>query len=169
MVQADISGIEFLLPILSFLIVLIICYAALRASKLIEDKWISAFVSIFIATIFVSAVGARTYVLSIIPAFAVVFVCLFLVLLMTGFIGKMEDFQKGVGKVFAIVLIVIFAVIAIIVFFNYISPYFPGSHVDGGNSEVLRFTDWLYSPKVAGAILLIGLGALVSWMLVKSK
>ncbi len=169
MVQADVSGVEYLLPILSFLIVMIICYVALKASKLVEDKWMGAFISIFIAAIFVSAVGARVFVLTVIPAFAVVFVCLFLVLLMSGFIGKMEDFQKGVGKVFAIVLIVVFAVTAFIVFFGYLNPYLPGANAEGSNPEILRFTSWLYSPRVAGAVLLIGLGALVSWILVKAK
>jgi len=169
MVQADVSGIEYLLPILSFLIVMIICYVALKASKLIEDKWVSAFVSIFIAAIFVSATGARAYVLTVIPAFAVVFVCLFLILLMTGFIGKMEDFQKGVGKIFAIVLIVIFAVTAFIIFFGYLNPYLPGANPESGNPQILHFLGWLYSPRVAGAVILIGLGALVSWILVKAK
>ena len=168
--QADLSGISYFLPILSFFVVFVIIYAVLSASKIIGDKWVKLFVSFLVSTIFVSAVGARDYVLNIIPWFAVLIVSLFLMMMVTGFIGKMDKFNHGLGIAFVVLLILAFLVSAIFVFSDYFAPYIPRpTYGAGGNPSVLNFTEWFYSGRVMGGILLLILSGLVSWILVKSK
>jgi hypothetical protein len=55
------------------------------------------------------------------------------------------------------------------VFSATIGPYLPGSDLPGGDQDILRITDWIYSPRVAGAALLLAVTAVVSWILVKTK
>ena len=82
----------------------------------------------------------------------------------------MDFMHKWIGGTFVVLLLIAFLISFIFVFSNYFSPYVPGpGYGDGGNPEVLYFTDWLFSPRVFGAILLVGIGALVSWVLVKGK
>ncbi|MBX4211933.1 hypothetical protein KW787_00555 [Candidatus Pacearchaeota archaeon] len=161
--QIDLSGIVIFLPLLSFLFVFIVVFVVLNKTKVIENKFIELLASFILATVFVSAIGPRNYVLSIIPWFAVLIVSLFLMLALIGFIGG--DFAKSwspmVGRGFAIFLIVIFIVSAIMVFSSYFEAYLPG-----GPSN---FSEWAYSPRITGAFLLIVVGALVSWVLVRSK
>lgn len=171
MAQVDLSAFEYILPLLSFLVVFIICFYALHKTKVMDNKFIESLISFIIAIIFVSAVGPRNYVLTIIPWFAVAIVGLFLIMALSGFFTK--DFpSKAVGITFVVILAVIFVVSAFFVFFNYIGPYTPGavnSVGNPGNPAILSALSWVYSPKVAGALLLIGIGAVASWILVKSK
>lgn len=169
---ADLSGVEFFLPILSFLVVFIIVYAVLNKTKIIgEGKWGQLFVSFVFATIFISAAGARDYVLNIIPWFAVLIVSFVLILAVVAFIGKpVENMNKGLGVAFIVILILAFLISAIFVFSDYISPYLPWSqgYGAGGNQDVLGLLDWIFSPRVFGAILLLIVSAVVSWILVKA-
>jgi hypothetical protein len=164
---ADLSGISYFLPILSFLVVFIIVFAVLNKTKLLgENKWWQLFVSFIIATIFVSAAGARDYVLNIIPWFGVLIVSFVLILAVVAFIGEpLKDMHKGLGIAFVIILILAFLVSAIFVFSDYIAPYLPWNYPAGGGSVL---ADWLYSPRVFGAILLLIVSAVVSWILVKA-
>lgn len=168
----DLSGIEYFLPILSFLVVFIIVFAVLNKTKIIgENKWWQLFVSFVFATIFISAAGARDYVLNIIPWFAILVVSFVLILVVVSFIGKpVENMNKGLGMAFVIILILAFLVSALFVFSDYITPYLPWSqgYGSGGNPNVLGVLDWIFSPRVFGAILLLIVSAVVSWILVKS-
>jgi hypothetical protein len=167
----DLSAFEYILPILSFLVVFIVCFFAIHKTKLIENKFISSLLSFIIAIVFVSAVGPRNYILTIIPWFAVAIVGLFLIMALSGFFTK--DFpSKSIGMTFVVILALIFIISAFFVFFNYIGPYMPGavnSVGNPGNPSILGALSWLYSPRVAGALLLIGIGAVASWILVKGK
>lgn len=169
MAQMDLSAFEYILPLLSFLVVFIVCFFALHKTKVIDNKFIASLLSFIVSIIFVSAVGPRNYVLTIIPWFAVAIVGLFLIMALSGFFTK--DFpSKAVGVTFVVILALIFIVSAFFVFFNYIGPYLPGAMNTGGsNPAVFNVLSWLYSPKVAGALLLIGIGAVASWILVKGK
>ncbi len=168
MVQADLSGINYFLPLLSFFLVFVIMYAVIVKTKLVEHWFLQIFIPFVLATIFVSAVGARDYVLNIVVWFAVLLVSFFLLLMMSGFAGEhLKSWNKGIGILFIILVIVMFLISAVFVFSEYFTPYLPGSSGAGANPDVLRFTDWVYSPRVSGAILLIIVSALVSWVLVK--
>ncbi len=165
----DASGISYFLPLLSFLIVLLIVFAVLVKAKIFEDsKFVQVFISFIVATIFVTAIGARQYVTTVIPWFAVLIVCLFIIFVILGFVGKSaEGMNKGIGIAFLVILIIVFLVSAIKVFGSTLGPYLPGG--SGGDTQIRTFTDWLYSGQVLGAILLLVVGVLVSWVLVKAK
>jgi glucan phosphoethanolaminetransferase (alkaline phosphatase superfamily) len=170
MAQVDLSGLSYLLPLFGFFIVFIVSYISLGASKLLDDKWGRIFLSFLISSVFVTVVGARDYVLNITVWFSILIVSVFFLLMLTGFIGKMDFMNKWIGGGFVILLLIAFLVSFVFVFSNYFSPYIPGPDYGyGGNPDVLYFTDWLFSPRVFGAILLIGIGSLVSWILVRGK
>ncbi|MFH1425801.1 MAG: hypothetical protein ABIG28_03700 [archaeon] len=169
---ADPTAIAYFAPIAAFLIVFLVVYAILAKTKLFEEsKWFNIFLSLFIATIFVSAGGAIKYIGAIVPWFAVLLVSLAFLLAFTGFVGKPAmDMNKGIGIAFVIILGLVFIISGFIIFSSAIFPYLPGPGFGSGdNLETTIFLDWLYSPRVAGAILLIIISALVSWVLVKSK
>lgn len=170
MATADISAIAFFAPIAAFLIVVIVIYAVLLKSKIIgENHWVMLFTAFAIASIFVSVAGARQYVQTIIPWFAVLIVSLVFLMAMLGFIGKpMEFMAKPVGIAFAVALALVFLVSGFLIYSTVLIAYLPGPGFGtSGNVETVVFLDWLYSPRVVGAMLLIGLSALVSWILVK--
>ena len=106
MAAIDLSSVQYFLPLLSFVIVFIICYAVLWKAKLSESSpWLAAIISFIIAVIFVSAIGPRDFILTVIPWFAIIVVLLFLVLVLTGFVGKdMAGMNKGIGITFLVLL-----------------------------------------------------------------
>lgn len=165
--QVDVSTFQYFLPILSFLFVLIISYFVINKSKLIENKFFEAILAIVIAVVFVVAMGPRTYILTIVPGFAVLIVGLFLFMALTGFLGKDVFPTKVIAWTFLIILGLIFVISALFVFSNYYNNYLPGNV--GGDSGISTFLHWLYSPRVAGALLVVGVGAVAVWILVKSK
>lgn len=172
MAQIDLSSFEYILPLLSFLVVFVICFVSIKKFKLIENTFIEMLVSFIIGIIFVSAVGPRTFVLAIIPWFAVVIIGLFLIMALGGFIGKDAFPTKAIGITFLIILGIIFVITGFFVFSAYITPYLPGfTNLAGnpGHPAILQALSWLYSPRVAGALLLLGVGAVVSWILIKAK
>ena len=157
----DISWISYFAPLWAFLIVFVILFALLYRTKLLgENAWLQLFISFLISTIFVSAAGVRDYVLTITPWFALLIVSLFFVLFIIGFVGKPSEFmQKGVGIAFVLVLIVIFLVSGFIVFSDVLGPYLPGNPAG----------DLIYTSRVFGALLLLVICAIVSWVLVASN
>ncbi len=169
MAQADLSGLTYFLPIISFLIVFIISFAVLNKTKIIEHKWVQIFLSFLFSTLFISAAGAKDYVLNVIPWFAILLICLFLLLMLIGFVGKdLASWNKGIGITFVVILLAVFVISGVFVFSDVLSPYLPGSSGYGGNPNVLRFTDWLYSPRILGALFLLGISAVVTWVLVSA-
>jgi len=169
---ADATAIAYFAPIWAFLIVFIIMFALLTKSKILgESRWLNLFISFVIASIFISAAGVQQYVLTVVPWMAVLVLSLFFILLLIGFIGKDADFMNSkMGIVVVIVAIVVFVVSGIKVFYSIISPYLPGSlSVVDADPNTLMLFDWLFSGPVLGAILLLVLSGLVSWVLVKTK
>ena len=167
MAVADVSFITYFAPIFAWLLVFVVMFALLVKSKILgESPGANFFVSFVIASLFVSAAGATDYVLQVTPWFAILLVSLFLVLILMGFVGELK-WNKGIGIVFVILLGIVFLVSAFGIFSHVISPYLPGNSGYGGNPDVLFLTDWLYSPRVAGAILLIIVSAIATWVLTK--
>lgn len=168
---ADVSAVTYFAPILAFMVVFALMFALLKKSKLLgENTFIQIFISFLIATIFVIAGSVRQVVLNVIPWFAVLLLALFFILMLAGFIGKSEDFiGKKMGWLFIAALIFIFIISGVKVFSGVLWPYLPGPAFGSGASdpELLFFLSWLYSPRVVGALLLIGAAALTSWVLVR--
>lgn len=169
--QVDLSGISYFMPLLSFLVVFVIIYALLFKTKIIgENKFAQVFTAFLFATIFVSAVGAREYVVNIVPWIAILIVSMFFILLIIGFIGKDAEFlHKGIGIAVVVILILIFIISGIFVFSDYLAPYLPWNNGYGANQNVLYFTGWLFSGRIFGGILLLIVSAIVSWILIKAK
>lgn len=165
----DVSGIAYFAPILSFLLVFFIVFAVLKGTKILgEHLFVQLFISFIIATLFITIAGVRQYVETIAPWFAVLIIALFFLLFLTGF-AKADFMNKGIGIAVVVVLVIIFLISGIVVFGNTIAPYLPGSDFPGGNPETLRLLDWLYSGRVLGAVLLLIVAGIVSWILAKGK
>lgn len=166
----DLTGIQYFLPLLSFLLVFVVSLAFLMKTKILGNKFIEFLVSFIVATIFVTFVGPQKFIQNIAPAVAVLIVCAFFILLLAGIFGKDLAFMsKGMGILFVIILFIVFIVTAFVVFSSSITPYLPGGNYGSGNPDVSLFSDWLFSSRVGGAILLLIVSALVAWVLVKFK
>ncbi|MEK6846806.1 MAG: hypothetical protein AABY16_01420 [Nanoarchaeota archaeon] len=168
---ADVSAFAYFLPILAFLIVFAIMLAVLHKTKLLgENIYVQLFFSFVIATIFVTATSVRQLVINVLPWFAVLLIALFLLMVLIGFMGKTDVMiGKCFGWIFVIFLIIIFLISGVKVFSGTIGPYIPGSTTAGtGDPTLTNFFEWLFSPRVGGAVLLIIVAALVSWVLVKT-
>ena len=168
---ADVSAIAYFAPILSFLMVFVLMFALLAKTKILgEEKFIQLFISFLIATIFITAASVRQLVLDVVPWFAVFTIALFFILVLAGFIGKGDLVGKGVGWFFILLVIALFVISGIKLFATTFASYLPGpTYGSGGNTNIIYFTDWIYSSRVLGAALLLGVAAIVSWILVKTK
>ena len=157
MTTVDISLIQNYLPILSFLLVFTVVFAVLAKYKVLgESKFVNLFVSFIVATMFVSLTSAREYVISITPWFAVFVIALTFLLALVGFSGKIPDgLTRGIGVFLVVGLLIVFLVSAYYTFS--VAPFFN------------RLGDWISKPQIYGILLLVVSGALVSWILTKSK
>jgi hypothetical protein len=172
MATADLSFITFLSPILVFFLVAALIGALLMKMEILgKNVWLNVFIGIFIAAIFLSAVSLQKYVLTIVPWFATILVALFFVLLVLGLAGKDAAFLgKATGIIFFIAMLFVILVAGIVIFSDYIIPYLPwGYGYNRGDPAALGFFSWLYSPRVAGAVLLIVAAVIVAWILVRVK
>lgn len=168
---AELTAFTLLVPIAVFLIVVAVVFAILNKTKLLGENVLAQLVFGFlVATVFVSAGGAVRYVGTIVPWFAVVIVSAAFIFALTGFLGdNVKSITKPIGIIIVIILGLAFLVSAFLVFSNVIVGYLPGPNfgrgIDEGSFLVL---DWLYSPRVAGAVILIIASVIVSWVLYKS-
>lgn len=172
MAVIDVSFISYFGPLLAFLIVFILVFAVLNKTKVAgESSWVQSILAFVVAGVFVSVAGAKDFVLVSTPWIAVVVVSLVFVIALLAFVNvKIEgNVSKAIGGITVLLALAVFIVSAFFLFSHVIAPYLPGTNVGGGNSDVLNFLDWLYSARVAGAILLLFVGGIVSWILVKSK
>jgi hypothetical protein len=163
----DLTFIGFFAPILAFLIVFIVCFAIMAKMKF--GHWgVHLFISFAIAALFVASAATTEYIVNVVPWFAVLLVGLFLILMLTGFVG--EGFGKGLSITFVVLLGLVFLIVGWFLFSSVVGAYVPGSpNYGSGDPVVGGFFEWLYSPRIGGAILLIIVSALVSWVLVKAK
>ncbi|MCX8158942.1 MAG: hypothetical protein N3D20_01475 [Candidatus Pacearchaeota archaeon] len=152
----ELSAFNDLLPIFSFLLIFISVFAIFAKTKILgENKWVQLFISFVIASVFITTSGAREFVIKMTPWFAVFVVLLIFILALIGFSGKVAFLEKGIGVIFVVGLLVLFLVSAYMSF--------------GDISNFVKFKNWLFSPRIYGALFLIIISAVVSWVLVKSK
>ncbi len=158
------------MSIFGFLLVFLVMYAILTKTKILgESPFINSFVSFIFAIIFVVFAPAVKYVQTIVPWVAILIICLFFVLIIAGFSQKdISVFMKpALGWVFIVLLAIVFLVSAIVVFNPMLKPYLPGSSGSGGDAFLLNITDFLYSEKVLGAVLLLIIAGIASWVITK--
>ena len=81
-----------------------------------------------------------------------------------------SDFmKKGIGVVVIVIIGLIFLVSGFVVFSDVIVNYIPGPSFGGGDENATFLLEWLYSPRVMGAVLLVIVSAIAAWILVKAK
>jgi len=156
----DISGVRYLLPIFSFILVFFVVFAILKKTELLgENNFTMAIVALVIGLIFVSFSDVRSYVEAVSPWFVVLVIAMFFILFLGGFMLA-KDVSKiatpGFAWVFIGFLILIFLVIG----------YY---HFDVGcNSVFLSIKHWLSHRRVSGSIIL-AVVALVAVLIVGRK
>ena len=171
--ELNIAGLYFFMPVFSFLFVFLIVYAVLLKTKLLgEGKFVIALISFVIGIIFMSfsTVSGSTdqYVRTIVPWFAVLLVCVFLVLVLAGLSTK--DLGKIMTTRFAWVVIAILIVIFIIAAIRVFNPVFNwtyGVSSAPDQPQVISQIRDLFSNAVGGGILLLIVAILVAWVITK--
>lgn len=163
---ADVSAITYFAPVAAFLIVFLVSFAVLLKSKILgesSNRWVLVFISLSIASLFVAVGSIRQYVETIAPWFAALLLSLFFLLVLLGVSGHKHDkLIPALGIVFMVFAFLIFLVSGVVLFSDSLAPYLPGVSYEGN-----LFTDWLYSPAVIGAVILIFISSIVAWLIVK--
>jgi len=163
MAELNIAGLYFFMPVFSFLFVFLIVYAILLKTKLLgEGKFVIAFMSFSTANF-----STDQYVRTIVPWFAVLLVCVFLVLVLAGLSTK--DLGKIMTNKFAWVVIAILIIIFIIAAIRVFNPVFNWTYgVSSGDSpQVISQIRDLFSNSVGGGILLAIVAGLVAWVITR--
>ena len=157
-VEANLTPLIFLKPILAFLVVFLILAALLAKSKLFgSNLFVPIVVSFALATVFAATGSVRDLITDVIPWFAVVLIALFMVVFLVGMIGKGGDgiLGKGLGWGFVIVMLLIFV--------------FTGLRTFSNSPEVYASLGWLLSPNVIGTIVFAIVAIATMVFLVKAK
>lgn len=115
MVTADISSINYFLPIFSFLLVFVVVYAVLKKTKILGDNnGVSLFISLILATFFIVNTKMVEFVEFSSSWFVVFLICLLFIMMFLGFMGKdslkLIAENKGVAWVAFGLLIIAFIV-----------------------------------------------------------
>ena len=161
------------MPIFAFLLVFVIVYALLAKTEALgENNFVHLFVSFVLAIIFVVSPTAKDFVAVAFPWLAVFIVSLVFIILVLAFMGgKLEDTLKSPALAWVIVggLIIIFLIAAINVFGPVIRPYLPGMSEAGGAEMPLQIKHIILHPSVLGALILLFIAAVVSWILTREN
>lgn len=168
----DFSWLSYYMAIFGFLFVFTVMFAILTKTKILGDEGlIISLVSFVFAIIFVTFSPGVEYVGTIVPWFSILVIALFFILIIVGFSQKeIDKFMKPwIAWVFIIILIIIFLVAAIRVFNPVLGPYLPGASGAGGDATLLKYKSFFYSEKVLGALLLLVIAAITSWVLTRKK
>jgi len=162
----DISGINFFMPVFSFLFVFILVYALLAKTKIIGDnKFVLLLISFIIAVVFMSFSSLELFVRTVIPWFIVLVIAVFLILIIGMFSSKDWVPKSWFAWIVIVVLLVIFLISAIYVF----NPVF---HPDlgvasGGETSLLQQIRSYMGGGVVGSIILIVIAIIVAWIITK--
>jgi hypothetical protein len=168
----DVSGLNFFMPIFSFLFVFIVVYALLEKTKILAGtKFIHFLISFIVAIVFISFSSIEFYVRQIIPWAVVLIVILLFVLLIAGFSTKSLDkiMTPAFAWVFIGILILVFLIAAIKVFNPVLHSSSGIVEGHGGETIWLQIRDFFGSSTVGGSILLIVVAVIISWIIAKAK
>tara|TARA_Y100000034_G_scaffold94740_1_gene114872 strand:- start:354 stop:857 length:504 start_codon:yes stop_codon:yes gene_type:complete len=162
----DISGLNFFMPVFSFLLVFIIVYSLLAKYKVIGDnKFTLSLISLIIAIIFMSFSSLDLYIQNVVPWIVVLIIIVFFVVLLGMFSSKDWVPKSWLGWVVIGVLILIFLIAAIRVF----NPVFhPDLGITSGEgTSMLEQLRGYMGGGVVGSIILVVIGVIVAWILTK--
>lgn len=153
----DFNWLSYYMPIFGFVFVFVVMYAILLKTKILGDNaFTNAFVSFIFAIIFVTFAPGIDFVSTVIPWVVILIIALFFVLVIVGFSQKdVDKFMKpGFAWAFILILAVIFLISAIVVF-NPVFGKYPG------------VKDFLLSEKFYGAVILLVIAGLASWVIAR--
>jgi len=117
----SLAGILTIMPIISFLFVFILIYALLIKTNVLGDnKFTSLFISLIIASFFIVNVNLVDFTRMSVSWIVVFIVCVFMILLVLGFIGKdaLKVFtdNKTIAGVCVALIVVIFLIASMYTF-----------------------------------------------------
>jgi len=162
----DVSGINFFMPVFSFLFVFIVVYALLFKTKVLgESKWVLSLISFIIAIIFMSFSSMELYVQTIIPWVVVLIVIVFFVLMLGMFTSKDWIPKSWLGWVVVGILIIIFLIAAIKVFNPVLHPDLIVASGQGTSfaEQIRGYLDG----GILGSVLLIIVAGIVAWVITR--
>lgn len=165
----DISGLQFFLPVFSFLFVFLIIFILLGLTKVLgENKWLHALISFIVSVVFFSFSSAEIYVREIIPWFVILVIVVFLILVIAGFTKNLDAITKPWFMwLIVIILGIIFLIAAIRVFNPVFHPDLVITSGESGPGVIQQFKDFITSSKVAGSVILLIVATLVAWVVTK--
>lgn len=154
---ASLSALNYFLPILSFFVVFVVIFALLKKTQVLgENDFVALFISFVLGVFFIIQTSLVDFLMFSSAWFVVVIFLVFLMFVLLAFFpGKLEFLEKGwVSWVVVGGLIGLF-IIASAYTFNWA--------VNWDKAAEWVYSDWF------GLILLLVVGAFVSWVLVKKK
>jgi hypothetical protein len=160
MSMIDLSGITYVLPLISFVFAFVLMFAVLKKTEVLGDNgFIQALIALVLSIIFISLTNVRGFVELLTPWFVVlVIIAFFGAFLVFFFIKKPEEiFSKGFG----IGALVVLGVVVIYLWFK----FFHVAH----NHDYLEIKDWIFCKDNAGSLWLAIVALVVGIFLVKSK
>jgi hypothetical protein len=166
----DISGLQFFMPVFSFLFVFLIVYSILSVSKIIgESKFIHLVISFIISVVFMSFSSLELYIRTVIPWLVVLLTIVFAVLLVGFFFTrKFEDIVSPALKWIIIGLVlIVFLVSAIYVFNPVFHPELGVTGGDSGESLIQQMGEFFGDSRFGGSLLLVIVAVIVAWVLTK--
>jgi hypothetical protein len=156
-------------PIWLLIALIIIIYAAAKATKLIESNWILWLFSVILAFAFFSSRHAVNYLLEGIPVITVVLTIGFFLVLMLVLIAKdIEVFKRPIAIISCILGLVILIALAFS-HFHVLNHMLPGTSDYGLNSGLEEFKDFIYSKNFKDTFIFIIAVGLVSFFILKKK
>ncbi len=155
----SLAPIATIMPVISFLFVFILIYALFIKTKVLGDNvWTALFLSLIIASFFIVNVDLVEFTKMSISWFVVFIVCVFLILLVLGFVGddtlKVFTGNKSIAGIIVALVVIVF-VISSMYTFNWAINW---DKIQGWVDK-----DWF------GMVALIIVAGIVSFVLTKKK
>jgi hypothetical protein len=160
------------MPLFAFLLVFIVTYALLAKTKILgENHFAHLFLSFIISIVFIVTPSAQKFAMVSTPWFGVLIIMVFIIFLLLTFVrGNVDDIVKSPAVAIVVigVILVIFVIAALNVFGPVISSYLPGTAETGLTGQQAQTKHFFTSPAVIGAIILLIIAAIASWILTKT-
>lgn len=155
----SLAPIATIMPVISFLFVFILIYALFIKTNVLGDNvWTALFLSLIIASFFIVNVDLVEFTKMSISWFVVFIVCVFLILLVLGFVGdgalKVFTGNKAIAGIIVAIVVIVF-VISSMYTFNWAINW---DKIQGWFDK-----DWF------GMVALIIVAGIVSFVLTKKK
>lgn len=169
----DVSWLNYYMPIFGFLFVFVVVLAVLMKTKILGDNdFVNLIVSFIFAIVFITFSPGVDFVTTVIPWVVILIISLFFVLMLVGF--SQEDVKKmmkpWLAWVFIGLLVVIFLVSAMIVFGSTFDGWLPGQADNpDANPFLISVKNFLYGESFLGALLLLVVAVVASWVITKKS